>query len=176
MNGFDLVAGEDQSDTLPKDGMDAESDMDVNGKMYHWDCLNQRCKILTMGQRDQSWFTMRMFSLTSSIMGRVVRAKSPNIDAEHDMRFDYELVLKYLGQLHLLPDGLFQGGDEVCEDESIADSINDGGENSTGHESISNETVLEILSNEQHPREIVEEDGELLGTTHVYGLSSLPDM
>mmetsp|Transcript_2631 Transcript_2631/g.5310 ORF Transcript_2631/g.5310 Transcript_2631/m.5310 type:complete len:466 (+) Transcript_2631:45-1442(+) len=61
MNGFDLVAGGDLLDTLPVDGTDVE------GRMHHWECLSQRCRILTMGQRDQSWFTMRMFSLTSSI-------------------------------------------------------------------------------------------------------------
>mmetsp|Transcript_2631 Transcript_2631/g.5311 ORF Transcript_2631/g.5311 Transcript_2631/m.5311 type:complete len:403 (+) Transcript_2631:1280-2488(+) len=107
-------------------------------------------------------------------MGRVVRAKSPNIDVEHDRRYDYELVLRYLGQQNLLPDGPVQGDDEEGEDESNADSTNDGGEDLADHMSISDETVLEIISEQQHPREIVEDNGELLGTTHVYGLSSLP--
>jgi len=173
MNGFELVAGEDPLDAESESAMDVDDDSD--GREYHWECINEQCKILTMGQRDQSWFTMRMFSLTSSIMGRVVRARSPNIDVEDDRRSDYERVLGYLGQVHLLPDGPVQGGDEEGEDESNADSTNVGEEGSADHMSISNETVLELISGEEHPREIVEDDGELLGTTHIYRLSALPE-
>ena len=172
MNGFELVAGEDPLDAESESAMDVDDDSD--GREYHWECINEQCKILTMGQRDQSWFTMRMFSLTSSIMGRVVRAKSPNIDVEMIgaaiMNEYWNILAKYICSPRPV-----QGGDEEGEDESNADSTNVGEEGSADHMSISNETVLELMSGEEHPREIVEDDGELLGTTHIYRLSALPE-
>jgi len=122
MNGFDLVAGEDQIDTLPEDGTDDEG-------------------------------------------------KNAPLGTSQSMLQDFDH-----GPENLLPDGPVQGDDEEGEDESNADSTNDGGEDSADHMSISNETVWEIISEEQHPRKIVEGNGALLGTTHVYGLSSLPGM
>ena len=54
-----------------------------------------------MLQGDQSWFIMQCFTLTSSIMDKVIRAKSPTFTC----LTNYAAVLKqcYIGLTRLLP-------------------------------------------------------------------------
>ena len=113
-----------------------------------------------MLQGDQSWFLMRCFALTSSIMDRVIRAKSPYIYMSLDVRSSFELVLEYIGLAHLLPQHDDDAGQTDDEGMSVDDKLHED------HISIGDETVEEVLKGEPIPRDV---DGDK-AYTNVYGL------
>ena len=101
---------------------------------------------ITMLQGDQSWFLIRCFALTSSIMDRVIRAKSPYTYMSLEVRSSFQLVLEYVGLAHLL----LQHDDDVGQTDDEGMSVDN--ESHEDHISIGDETVEEVLKGEPIPR------------------------
>ena len=83
MSAYSLVAGSDPCDSV--------DDEEVDLRIRHCDVFRRLNVIpLTMLQGDQSWFLMRCFALTSSIMDRIIRAKSPYVYVSDELRSSFE--------------------------------------------------------------------------------------
>ena len=71
---------------------------------------------LTMAQGHVAWFIFRLYSLTSSTVDRMARARASEIFPAHEKRRAYEIVFEHLGLERLLP----------AEEEEEADSSVEG--------------------------------------------------
>ena len=97
MSAHSLVAGSDPCNSV-------KDDEEVECHTPHCDVFRRLNVIpITMLQGDQSWFLMRCFALTSSIMDRIIRAKSPYVYVSDELRSSFETVLEYAGLTRLLP-------------------------------------------------------------------------
>ena len=89
-----------------------EEDDEMAETMTHHQVLEKRGVIpVTQIQLDSGWWNRRPFSATSSTRDRMITSAVPFITEDHPMRSRFETILKYTGQLSLLP------GVEVEEDD-----------------------------------------------------------
>ena len=111
-----------------------------------------------MLQGDQSWFIMQCFALMSSIMGKVIMAKSPIFAC----LTNYAAVLKqcYIGLTRLLPtrtsDDAVDTDDHKTdiEDEKEEEEEEVEGEYHSSRIIIGDETVEEVMNDELIPRDV----------------------
>ena len=121
-----------------------------------------------MLQGDQSWFLMRCFALTSSIMDRIIRAKSPYVYVSDELRSSFETVLVYAGLTRLLPNDDADAGQ--TDDDGMDMEDEEGEESLSSHITIGDETVEEVLNDELIPRDVEEaSDAEEGYTAYKYG-------
>ena len=150
MSAFCLIAGSDP--------YNSEEDEDDEFLRSHWVVLTCFVIPITMLQGDQSWFIMRCFALTSSIMDRVIRAKSLYTYMFHEVRSSFQSVLEYVGLAYLLP----QHDDHAGQTNDEGMSVDE--ESHESHISIVDETVEEVSKGELIPRNV---DGDK-ANTNVY--------
>ena len=161
MSAYSLVAGSDPCDSA--------DDEEVECRTPHCDVFRQlRVMPITMLQGDQSWFLMRCFALTSSIMDRIIRAKSPYVYVSDELRSSFETVLEYAGLTRLLPNDDADAG--LTDDDGMDMEDEEGEESLSSHITIGDETVEEVLNDELIPRDVEEaSDAEEGYTAYKYG-------
>ena len=110
-----------------------------------------------MLQGDQSWFIMQCFTLTSSIMDKVIRAKSPTFTC----LTNYAAVLKqcYIGLTRLLPtrtsdDAVDTDDHRMDIDKEEEEEEEEEGEYHSSHITIGDKTVEEVMNDELIPRDV----------------------
>jgi hypothetical protein len=127
MMGFKLHSGED-----PQQGVD-----DRNS---HSRQLSHQVLPLTQEQGDVSWYLMRRHSATSSAMDKVLRKKASYINADHQVRLEYEIVFEYGGINTPLPGSTNNNYNSFDDDNNNSD---DSG--SLSDYSLHDESVTDII-------------------------------
>ena len=97
---------------------------------------------LTEKQGDFAWRFMRGFSCVSSTMDKVIRAKAPHIQPDHDRYNDFKVILMLVGLSRLLPKDNSNNNDG--EDEANGSDV-DEDESRTSEHTITDLMVTELL-------------------------------
>ena len=116
----------------------------------HIGTLSKQVMPVTMVQLCAMWWFLRTFCLTSSTTSHLIKLFARTIDVEHPMRKDFEVVLRYTGNLNLLPgadtDGRESdgGGSDGGDEEPVSDVVSSV-HLSNDHKSMF-ESILEHLT------------------------------
>ena len=135
MSGFTRLCGADDPDTnihIADEQQDTEDDQPEKPS-GHIMALTRYLICLTHKQLCLAWWILRVFCLTSSTTSCLIKLFAKQIGADHPRREDFETVLRYTGNLELLPidDNVSEndstvGGDGTNEDEG-EDGCDTGG-------------------------------------------------
>ena len=155
MSLFKLVAGKD-CDEIAKDE-DSFNDRNTDPtdiRLHHLVLLEQGVISLTIAQLRNAWWLLWALAMTSSAVDKLVVAAAPYITHDHPMRDYFETVLRFTGQVQLLPDYAEDNASGVGSDIDSVIQIDDAmvdelfSDSSCSNKSESNESELDSISNE----------------------------
>ena len=101
MLGFPLLKGEDPE--AKRRAANPDEDHSAAEVLTHQEILEKHVYPITQAQGGADWWMMRDNVITSHSSDSVIRATAKFITPDHELRNDYECVLKYANLLHLLP-------------------------------------------------------------------------